>query len=307
MAEISWIKLSVNLFDDEKIKLIRSMPEGDSILLIWIQLLCLAGKTNDGGAVYMGQNMYYTDEMLSTICNQPLSTVRLALNTFNEFEMIALEGNGLIQIENWEKHQSTDKMARIKKQNRDRKRKYDLREQLRSLGIDPDSAEIPDELHKLEDYVSNVTGTLRNDIEVRSKKLEVRSKKIDIVEQDSTIYPYKEIIEYLNNKANKSYKSTTSKTKDLIKARWNEGFRLDDFKKVIDNKVLDWESKPEMSKYLRPETLFGTKFEGYLNEQVTASKKTKGLEEDDRISREDRKRYVEEKMKRRREELRLED
>lgn len=79
--------------------------------------------------------------------------------------------------------------------------------------------------------------------------------------------PYKKIVDYLNSKTNKHYKSTTAKTKDLIKARYNEGFTLDDFKQVIDNKVIDWSSNDRMSKYLRPETLFSNKFEGYLNEQ----------------------------------------
>lgn len=74
------------------------------------------------------------------------------------------------------------------------------------------------------------------------------------------------IIEYLNQKTKKNFRTTTPKTKDLIKARWNEGFGLEDFKKVIDVKVLQWLKKPDMCLYLRPETLFGTKFESYLNE-----------------------------------------
>jgi len=79
---------------------------------------------------------------------------------------------------------------------------------------------------------------------------------------------YKEIVSYLNEKTNKNYRSTTKKTQTLIKARINEGFTEDDFKKVIDNKVTEWKSDKEMNKYLRPETLFGTKFESYLNQDV---------------------------------------
>lgn len=124
MAGISWIKLSVNIFDDEKIKLIKSMPEGDAIILIWIQLLCLAGKTNDNGAVYIGQHMNYTDEMISTICNQPLNTVRIALKAFEEFEMINLGEDGLISISNWEKHQNIEGMEKVRAQTRKRVAKY---------------------------------------------------------------------------------------------------------------------------------------------------------------------------------------
>ncbi|HEN0488571.1 TPA: phage protein [Streptococcus agalactiae] len=77
--------------------------------------------------------------------------------------------------------------------------------------------------------------------------------------------PYKEIISYLNEKANRNYRPNIQKNKTLIKARWSEGFRLDDFKHVIDTTVKDW-SGTKYEKYLRPETLFGSKFEGYLNQ-----------------------------------------
>lgn len=81
------------------------------------------------------------------------------------------------------------------------------------------------------------------------------------------LVPVVEIIDYLNQKTGKEYKDTTKKTISLIKARWNEGFTLEDFKRVIDNKVADWKNDQKWSAYLRPATLFnGDKFEGYLNE-----------------------------------------
>lgn len=86
--------------------------------------------------------------------------------------------------------------------------------------------------------------------------------------------PYKEIIDYLNNRTGSNYKHTTKKTKDLIKARFNEGFNIDDFKTVIDKKCVEWINDENMNKYLRPETLFGTKFEGYLNQVVQPKKIT---------------------------------
>lgn len=80
--------------------------------------------------------------------------------------------------------------------------------------------------------------------------------------------PYQEIISYLNFGTGSNYKHTTQKTKQLIKARYNEGFKVDDFKKVIDNMCTEWLHNPKMKCYLRPETLFGTKFESYLNRNV---------------------------------------
>lgn len=76
---------------------------------------------------------------------------------------------------------------------------------------------------------------------------------------------YVEIVDYLNEKCGTKYKATTEKTKSMIRARWSEGFRVDDFKRVIDNKSSEWQGT-DMQKYLRPETLFGNKFEGYLNQ-----------------------------------------
>lgn len=84
-----------------------------------------------------------------------------------------------------------------------------------------------------------------------------------------------EIVEYLNQAAGTSYKPNTPKTVRSIKARMKEGFTKDDFKTVIDKKVSEW-AKTDMQKYLRPETLFGTKFEGYLNQQIVKGKAPPG-------------------------------
>ncbi|MGX7104104.1 phage replisome organizer N-terminal domain-containing protein [Globicatella sanguinis] len=186
MAEIQWIKLSVNMFDDEKIKLIRTMPEGDSIVLFWIHLLCLAGKINDGGMVYFGQNLAYSDEMLSTILNIPINVVRSGLKVLHQFSMIEISPDGMIDITNWEKHQSTDKMNQMKVQNRERQQRYYYRQKLRELGYT--EKEMPNDIEQLKELVEkpNVRSTLANATEVRSKKLEDRSKKIDVRSKTTT-------------------------------------------------------------------------------------------------------------------------
>lgn len=91
------------------------------------------------------------------------------------------------------------------------------------------------------------------------------------IEDNIDIYKY--IVDYLNEKTNSKYKHTTPKTKSLINARLKEGFKVEDFEKVIDTKVNDWLEDSKMKNYLRPETLFGTKFEGYLNQSDSVSKK----------------------------------
>jgi uncharacterized phage protein (TIGR02220 family) len=100
-----------------------------------------------------------------------------------------------------------------------------------------------------------------------SKVKESKVKESKVKESKQKKYPYKKIVTYLNEKAEKNYKSTTKKTKELIRARVDEGFELQDFYMAIDNKVADWKGDAKWDNYLRPATLFNKKnFEGYVNE-----------------------------------------
>lgn len=260
------------MFNDEKIKLIKTMPEGDKIIVIWVQLLCLAGKTNDGGLVYMGQNMAYTEEMFATLFDEKLNVVRIALQALEGFGLIEISDNGVIGISNWEKHQSTDKMAKMREQNRLRKRKYDLREKVRRLGYDPDAKGVPDTVDELDKFVEgienendtpeieepeaeghnnndsdgNVTVTTRNDTEVRSKKKEVRSKKLESNSPDSAKAKYGDDSPYIKLAKRLYYhiKERNPKQKEPNWQTWADDFRktaeLDE--RDIDEmtNVLDW-------------------------------------------------------------------
>lgn len=141
MADINWIKLRVDMFDDEKIKIIQSMPEGDAILVIWIRIIALAGKCNAKGLVLIEDEFPYSDEMLATIFNKPLATVRLALGTFEKFRMIERTEKG-IYISNFEKHQNTEGMERIREQARIRKQRE--REKKRALLEAGNTPALPD-------------------------------------------------------------------------------------------------------------------------------------------------------------------
>lgn len=129
MAEVKWIKICTDIFNDEKILLIESMPESDSIIVIWFKLLCMAGKQNNGGVFMMNDKLAYTDEMLATIFRKPLNTVRLALNTFENFGMIEVVNNAYT-IPNWEKHQSLEKLEAAKEKNRQRVAKHREKQKL---------------------------------------------------------------------------------------------------------------------------------------------------------------------------------
>lgn len=109
MADVKWIKIVTDIFDDEKILLIEQLPEKDTIIVIWFKLLCLAGKQNNRGVFLIRDSMPYTDEMLAAVFRRPLNIVRLALKTFEEFGMVEII-NGVLTVPNWGKHQSMDKI-----------------------------------------------------------------------------------------------------------------------------------------------------------------------------------------------------
>lgn len=117
MAEVKWIKLATEIFDNRKIRQLEGLPDGDSILVIWIKLLCLAGNVNDNGMIYLTREVPYTEQMLASQFNRPLNTVQMALKMFESFGMIEIIDN-VLKISNWAKYQSIDRMKEIREYNR---------------------------------------------------------------------------------------------------------------------------------------------------------------------------------------------
>lgn len=120
MADVKWIKVSTSMFEgNRKIKQIELMPEGDTILVIWLKLLLLAGNVNDRGAIYITPEIPYTDEMLANELRRPITVVRMALSLFERFGMIEIIDN-VFYLSSWEKYQSADKLEEMREQNRKR-------------------------------------------------------------------------------------------------------------------------------------------------------------------------------------------
>lgn len=267
MSEITWVKLKTDMFENDKIKLIEALPAADTIIVIWVKLIAAAGKANQNGFIMLTENIPMNTEEMATIFNRDINTVRLALQTFQRYGMIELDGDA-VRIKNWEIHQNIDGMERAKQLTRDRVRRHRERKKQAQL-------EAPKEEND-----ANVSVTLRNALDI-DKELDIdieRDKdkeKKDIVPDKSDTIPYQSILAYLNQQAQTSYRATSKATQQLIKARFNEGFTEQDFYKVIDNKVSTWLNN-EFAKYLRPQTLFGTKFEGYLNERVKGNENVRG-------------------------------
>lgn len=165
MADVKWIKIATDIFNNKKIRIIESMPEGDSIIVIWFKILMAAGIVNDDGNIYFTKEIPYTDQMLSTVFNRPLTTIQLALRTFEQFGMIEIV-NDVIHVSNWEKYQNVDGLEKVREQTRLRVSKHRQQKKLEC------------------NVTSNVTVTQGNAIDI--------DKEIDI-EEDKDIDKEKDI------------------------------------------------------------------------------------------------------------------
>ena len=184
MSDVKWIKIKTDIFDDEKVKIIDTLPDNDAILVIWFKLLTLAGKVNEEGYLFLNSKTPYTLDMLSAIFNRKKSTISLALKTFEQFDMVEIEDNDLINISNWGKHQNIEGLDKIKKQRRERQRKFREKKKQKLLSNDSN-------------VTDNVNETLSNETEL---ELEVEVEE----ERDSkdNKFDYKSIYEYYISQEN---------------------------------------------------------------------------------------------------------
>ena len=222
MADVKWIKITTDIFDDEKILLIESLPDSYAIITVWFKLLCLAGKQNNSGVFMMGK-IAYTDKMLATIFRMKESTVTMALNTFEQFEMVEII-DGVITIPNWGKHQNLEQLEERRKYQREYQKEYRKKQKLLTAAESDDSKCLHKHLHK-----SNVN-SLEEDIE-EEKEIE---KELDIRERENT--DYKSLVDLYHSicKSFPSVRSLSDARKKAIKARLNT-YSLDDFKTVFEN------------------------------------------------------------------------
>lgn len=224
MADVKWIKIATDIFDDEKILLVESLPDAYAIITVWFKLLCFAGKQNNSGVFMMGQ-IAYTAKMLATIFRMQESTVTMALQTFEQFGMIEII-DGVITIPNWNKHQTLD--AYEKKKERDRLYQQERRNSQKSL--------ISGTLQKSSD-----SKTTQSSYVVVSDK-EEKEKDIDIEEKERT--NCKQIVDLFHSicVSYPSVKTLSEARRKAIKARL-KAYSLDDFKILFE--------KAEASSFLK--------------------------------------------------------
>lgn len=256
MSEIKryyWIKLKTDFFNQETIDFLLSQENGCQYIVLY-QMLCLNTANNNGEmATRIGEMIvpYDINKIVRDTKYFTYDTVAVALELFKKLGLIYQEEGQILRISNF------DEMVGSETSSAKRVREY--RERQKALQCN-----------------ANVTQ------EIRDKRLDIRDKSIDIdkdIDKEIDIevipsgkpeatLPYKEIVDYLNNSAGTNYRASSKKTQQLIKARINEGYTLEDFRVVIEKKTREWINDNKMKGYLRPETLFGTKFEGYLNQPV---------------------------------------
>ena len=215
MADVKWIKITTDIFDDEKMALIDGMPEHDAIIVIWFKLLCMAGRQNNGGVFMLNDKIAYTDEMLATIFRRPLNIVRLALQTFEQLGMVDIS-NKVYTIPNWEKHQSLGKIEEAQKKNRERVAAHRAKQKL---------------LTQCNDY-SNVTvmpcNAIEEDID-KERELERDIKNISTPDLQSVVDLYHSICISFPK-----IRSLSDARKKALKARL-KSYTLEDFKTVFEN------------------------------------------------------------------------
>ena len=217
MADVKWIKITVDIFDDEKILLIESLPDSYAIITVWFKLLCLAGKQNNSGVFMMGQ-IAYTDKMLATIFRMKESTVTMALQVFEQFGMVEII-DGVITIPNWGKHQNLDQLESKKEYMRTYMKEYRNKQKALAEGKTSCKTNSKTNVSRIDKIKS------KNENENKIIKESIK-EKID----------YQQIIDLFNTicKSFPSVKSISDARKKAIKARLNT-YTVEDFERCFKN------------------------------------------------------------------------
>ena len=123
LNDVKWIKISTDIFDNWKIKQIKSMPEGYKMICVWFQLLCLCGKCNESGLIILSGKVVANDELLSNIFGEDLKIIQLSIRTFEALGMIEVTTDGVTRVSNWDEYQNADALEKIREYERTRKAK----------------------------------------------------------------------------------------------------------------------------------------------------------------------------------------
>ena len=242
MAEVKWIKLTTDMFDNRKIKHLRRLPEGNNIVLIWVMLLTMAGRCNASGMIFLTENIPYTPKMLADELDFEESTVQLALQVLEQLNMITTN-QGFFAISGWEEYQSVDKMEKIREQNRLRKRAQREKQKALPEGMSRDSHVTVTQCHATDiDIEEDIDKDKKNNI--RHKYGEYKNVLLsddDLSKLQSEFADYEERIERLSSyieSTGKRYKNHLATIRNWArKDGHNAANKKDD---AITDKVGTW-------------------------------------------------------------------
>ena len=214
-SDVSWIKLKLTMFDDEKIRVIESMDGGDAKLIVWVKLLTLAGKCNRNGYLMISEKIPYTPDMIAVVINRKPAEVKMALDAFIELGMIENDNNVFI-ISNWSKHQNETSLESIREKTKARVRAHrEKNKGILSHAIQSNDNQFPKKLVDVKEEECNVTCNASSNVTVTlpsQEKGEVENKDINVTNVT------------LRSKKNKSATSLHSAIKNKFKERYFEIF-----------------------------------------------------------------------------------
>ena len=150
MVQVQWLKIYTDIFDNEKIKKLLKNRDGDTYCRVWFQLLTLAAKSNQNGAILLGENIPMTIDDLARIMSKTVNKLTKVIQQLCELNMIIVK-NDTIYIKNWDIYQSADKLEKMRADNRNRQREYRERHKKNNVIVMLDNAEEKNR----EDYIKN--------------------------------------------------------------------------------------------------------------------------------------------------------
>ena len=271
-----WLKVDKKFFDNLFIKRLKNMPGGYTMTVIYIRLM-LESLEDDCILYYEG----YFDSLVQELAlklDVSEDDINMTVAYFTKFGLIQIDDDGHATLSQAKAMvESETNWAKYKREQR--KNSQDLPKLENVQNKKTISNSCPTEIEKENRVNSKSNNLYLDNILSGNPDYNFPTWLEETAIKDLEKTKHKELwipIAYLNQVANKRYKFV-DKTKRLLLARFKEGYTLEDFKQVIDIKTAEWKDSPEFSKYLRPETLFGSKFDGYLNQKP---KTIKGKSED---------------------------
>lgn len=253
---ISTVLLDVNFFDNHKIRKLAETKDGTIKVLCWLKLICLAGEINDGGRIYERKGEVLNRSFLSGLFGVSEELVGEFLKEFKRLRMIRFDEQGTMFLVNWTKYQGEEieQLTQKKEKQKEKNEKESF----------PPTPPLKEKEKKKEKEIKHARET---------QNIKLNSSQKEEYSRESLNFKQEEIINYLNFKFGFEYLPSSLQLKRLIKRKLKVGYKVDDFKRVIDSEGEKWLGTDKAGRYLNPRVLFGEHFESFLQTALMEEKK----------------------------------